>query len=138
MKAIADDLKDIHEFILWPTPSIYKLHTLTPEIGMRTIQSEVVSDGCYMQCEVHTGRFRTRVHVELNNSRLLLVPVGFRVAVQSREHNGQNLCCVVADQTHDVLVVPVVQSSLCHLQETIYNTSVRHLKKSLVVTVFSN
>ncbi len=57
---------------------------------------------------------------------VLLVPVGLGVAVQSREHNRQNLCCVVADQAHDVLVVPVVQSSLCHLQKT------KHLSQAYI------
>lgn len=58
----------------------------------------------------------TQNHLHMRCS--LLVPVGFWVAVQSGEHNWQNLCCVVADQAHDVLVVPVVQSSLGHLKRT--------------------
>lgn len=44
-----------------------------------------------------------------------LVPVGLGITVQRREHDGQDLGGVVADQAHDVLIVPVVQSSLCHL-----------------------
>lgn len=60
----------------------------------------------------------------------LLVPVGFRVAIQSREHDGQNLRCIVADQTHDVLIVPIVQSSLCHLKKTTQYLTVRQTLKS--------
>lgn len=48
----------------------------------------------------------------------LLVPVGLGVAVQGWEHDGQNLGCVVTDQTHDVLIIPVVQRSLRHLQRS--------------------
>lgn len=44
-----------------------------------------------------------------------LVPMGLGVAVECREHDGQDPGSVVADQTHDVLIVPVVQSSLGHL-----------------------
>lgn len=44
-----------------------------------------------------------------------LVPVGLGVAVERWEHDGQDLGGVVADQAHDVLIVPVVQSSFCHL-----------------------
>lgn len=44
-----------------------------------------------------------------------LVPVGLGITVQGWEHDGQDLGGVVADQAHDVLIVPVVQSSLCHL-----------------------
>ena len=46
-----------------------------------------------------------------------LVPVGLGVAVQRGEHDGKDPGRVVADQAHDVLVVPVVQRSLRHLQE---------------------
>lgn len=45
-----------------------------------------------------------------------LVPVGLGVAVEGWEHDGQDLSSVVTDQAHDVLIVPVVQSSLCHLK----------------------
>lgn len=44
-----------------------------------------------------------------------LVPVGLGITVQRWKHDGQDLGGVVADQAHDVLIVPVVQSSLCHL-----------------------
>lgn len=43
--------------------------------------------------------------------------MGLGVAVQGRKHDGQDLCCIVADQAHDVLVVPVIQRSLCHLED---------------------
>lgn len=44
-----------------------------------------------------------------------LVPVGLGVAVEGREHDGQDLGGVVTDQAHYVFIVPVVQSSFCHL-----------------------
>lgn len=43
------------------------------------------------------------------------VPVLFGDPVQAGEHDGQDDAGVLLDQTHYVLVVPVVQSSLCHL-----------------------
>ena len=46
---------------------------------------------------------------------VLLVPVALGVLVEGGEHDGEDLSGVVADQTHDVLVIPVIQSSLCHL-----------------------
>ena len=46
---------------------------------------------------------------------VLLVPVALGVLVEGRKHDGEDLGSVVTDQTHDVLVVPVIQSSLCHL-----------------------
>lgn len=48
-----------------------------------------------------------------------LVPVGLGVAVEGWEHDGQYLGGVVTDQAHDVLIVPVVQSSFCHLTNTL-------------------
>ena len=45
----------------------------------------------------------------------VLVPVALGVLVERGEHDGEDLGRVVADQTHDVLVVPVVQSPLSHL-----------------------
>ena len=47
---------------------------------------------------------------------VILVPVALGVLVESREHDGEDLGGVVTDQTHDVLVVPVVQRPLCHLE----------------------
>lgn len=35
--------------------------------------------------------------------------------VEAGKHDGQDDAGVLLDQTHDVLVVPVVQSSLCNL-----------------------
>ena len=59
------------------------------------------------------GREREREREKADS----LVPVGLGVAVQRGEHDGQDPGRVVADQAHDVLVVPVVQRPLCHLQE---------------------
>ena len=44
----------------------------------------------------------------------LLVPV-FLAPVEGREHDRHNHAGVVADQTHNVLVVPEVESPLRHL-----------------------
>lgn len=49
---------------------------------------------------------------------VVLVPVALGVLVESREHDGEDLGCIVADQAHNVLVVPVVQRPLCHLEST--------------------
>ena len=43
------------------------------------------------------------------------VPVLFGDPVEAGEHDGQDDAGVLLDQTHDVLVVPVVESSLCNL-----------------------
>lgn len=43
------------------------------------------------------------------------VPVLFGDPVQAGEHDGQDDAGVLLDQTHNVLVVPVVESSLCNL-----------------------
>ncbi|TNN59376.1 hypothetical protein EYF80_030391 [Liparis tanakae] len=44
------------------------------------------------------------------------VPVLFGDPVEAGEHDGQDDAGVLLDQTHDVLVVPVVQRSLRHLE----------------------
>ena len=41
--------------------------------------------------------------------------MGLGVAVKCWEHDGQDFGSVVTDQTHDVLIVPVIQSPLRHL-----------------------
>lgn len=46
---------------------------------------------------------------------LLLVPVLLSL-IQGWEHDGQNGANIVTDQTKDVLIIPVVQGSLSHLQ----------------------
>lgn len=43
------------------------------------------------------------------------VPVLFGDPVEAGKHDGQDDAGVLLDQAHDVLVVPVVQSSLCNL-----------------------
>lgn len=47
--------------------------------------------------------------------RALLVPVALGVPVERRKHDGEHTGSVVTDEAHDVLVVPVVEGSLCHL-----------------------
>lgn len=39
---------------------------------------------------------------------MLLVPVALGVFVESRKHDGENLGSIVTDQTHDVLIIPVI------------------------------
>lgn len=46
----------------------------------------------------------------------LLVPVTLGVLVESWKHDWEDFGCVIADQAHDILIVPIVQRSLCHLQ----------------------
>lgn len=46
------------------------------------------------------------------------VPVLFGDPVEAGEHDGQDDAGVLLDQTHDVLVVPVVQGPLRHLPGT--------------------
>lgn len=50
-------------------------------------------------------------------SRCAPVPVSIRVDVQRREDEGQDGVDIFADEVDDVLVVPVVESSLGHLAE---------------------
>ena len=50
--------------------------------------------------------------VEVN--QVLLVPVFFAF-VQGWEHEGHNAGHIVTDQTQDVLVIPKIQRSFCHL-----------------------
>ena len=45
-----------------------------------------------------------------------LVPMRLAVLIQRGKHDGQDDGGVVADQGHDVLVVPVVQGALGHLK----------------------
>lgn len=52
--------------------------------------------------------------------------MGFGVPVKRGEHDGQNPGCIVADQTHYVLVVPVVQGSFCHLWKGSMSNSGKH------------
>jgi len=51
-----------------------------------------------------------------------LVPVFFRDPVESGKHDGQDDGRVLFNQTHDVLIVPVVQSPLGHLQQQWHDT----------------
>ncbi len=44
------------------------------------------------------------------------VPVFFGDPVQTCEHYRKNHIRVLLNQTHDVLIIPVVQSSLSHLE----------------------
>lgn len=48
----------------------------------------------------------------------ILVPVALGVLVESRKHDGEDLSGIVADQAHDVLVVPVIQRSFSNLEHT--------------------
>lgn len=47
----------------------------------------------------------------------LLIPVGLGIAVQGWEHDGQDLGRIVTDEAHNVLIIPVIQRSLCHLED---------------------
>lgn len=49
----------------------------------------------------------------------ILVPVAFGVPVERRKHDGEDTGSIVTDQAHDVLIVPVVQGTLCHLAGTV-------------------
>ncbi len=42
--------------------------------------------------------------------------MGLGVFEERGEDDGEEVLGVVADETHDVVVAPVVQSSLCHLE----------------------
>lgn len=55
------------------------------------------------------------------------VPVFFGDPVQTCEHYRKNHIGVLLNQTHDVLIIPVVQSSLSHLDTHIHNLSVSKL-----------
>lgn len=50
--------------------------------------------------------------------RPLLVPVALGVPVECREHDGEDSGSIVTYQAHDVLIVPVIESTLCHLVGT--------------------
>ncbi len=67
----------------------------------------------------------TEAHVRKRPRGDSLVPVGLGVAVQRWEHDGQDLGGVVTDQAHDVLIVPVIQSSFCHLTTHWFITQLR-------------
>lgn len=45
----------------------------------------------------------------------LLVPMAFGVLIKSRKHDGKNFGSVVTYQTHDILVVPIIQCSFRNL-----------------------
>lgn len=46
----------------------------------------------------------------------LLVPVTLGVLVECWKHDREDFGCIIADQAHDIFIVPIVQCSLCHLQ----------------------
>lgn len=43
------------------------------------------------------------------------VPMGLAILVERGKHDGQDHCCVVANQIDDIVVVPVVKRPLSHL-----------------------
>lgn len=43
--------------------------------------------------------------------------MSLRIFVQRWEHDRQYHGRVITDKTHDVLVVPIIQRSFCHLQD---------------------
>lgn len=47
----------------------------------------------------------------------LLVPVTLGVLVERWKHDWEDFGCIIADQAHDIFIVPIVQCSLCHLQQ---------------------
>lgn len=53
-------------------------------------------------------RMRRKKKTVLGPGLYLLVPMGLGVAVQGREHDGQDLGGIVADEAHDVLIIPVI------------------------------
>lgn len=70
---------------------------------------------CRGSLHLHTWQINAETDMKGRPCGDSLIPVGLGVAVEGREHDGQDLGGVVTDQTHDVLIVPVVKSSFCHL-----------------------
>jgi len=46
-----------------------------------------------------------------------LVPVGLGVLVECRDDDGKELLAVVPNQTHYVVIAPVVECTLCNLDQ---------------------
>ena len=78
----------------------------------------VVLDRVAMELEKDRERERA---AKPEQSAILLVPVGFAVCIKGPEHDGQQGATVIADQTQHILVVPIIQSPLCHLCENNQN-----------------
>lgn len=66
----------------------------------------------------HPHRFQNQSPTVQPHPRPLLVPVALGVPVERREHDGQDSGSIVADQAHDVLIVPVIECTFCHLVGT--------------------
>ncbi len=61
------------------------------------------------------------------------VPVFFGDPVQTCEHYRKNHIRVLLNQTHDVLIIPVVQSSLSHLEH--HNTAHNMMHNLFVLSI---
>lgn len=48
------------------------------------------------------------------------VPVAFRVLIKRCKHDRQNGLDIVADEVTEVLVIPEVQCTFCHLEAVSY------------------
>lgn len=66
----------------------------------------------------HPHRFQNQSPIAQPHPRPLLVPVALGVPVECREHDGEDSGSIVAYQAHDVLIVPVIECTFCHLVGT--------------------
>ena len=53
---------------------------------------------------------------------VLLVPVSLGVLEECRQDDGEQHRAVVTDQTHHIVIAPVVEGPLCHLHTHIHTT----------------
>lgn len=51
----------------------------------------------------------------LSHASVLLVPMALGIPVECREHDGEDSGSIITDEAHDVLIVPVIEGTLCHL-----------------------
>lgn len=52
----------------------------------------------------------------------ILVPMALGVLIESREHDGKDLSCIVTDKTHYIFVVPVIQCPFSNLKHQVINS----------------
>lgn len=84
----------------WKVDHQASLHNLSGYIGESTLL--YVNKYCYYQTKHLLWKY-------------VRIPVLFGDSVQATEHDREDLVDVLLNEAEDVLVVPEVQSSLCHL-----------------------
>ena len=84
----------------------------TPVTWQRTKTTLTIRSVLYLHTLLVDLYSHEQLSFQIHNS---LVPVILGVSIQRGKHDGKNCYSIVAHQTHDILVVPVVKSSFRNL-----------------------